>query len=262
MNGRGLLGKRVLVLRPRHQAEATAQLLRARGAEPVVMPLLEIAPPPDPEPLARALANLARYDLVAFTSANAVHAVVQALAARAKPPTALASTKLASIGPGTSSALTEYGLSPSLVAKDHVGEGMAEAILSAFAAQARPRVLLPRALQAREELPNLLSQAGIEIDVVPAYETRPLGAEQAQALRTELAAGRIDAVLITSSSTVSSLNEALGPSTPALLAQTVVATIGPIATRTAVSMGVRVDLSANPSTIPALIEAVERYFHG
>lgn len=259
--GRGLLGKRVLVLRPRHQAEATAKLLRERGAEPVVMPLLEITPPPDPEPLARALAQLDRYDLVAFTSANAVNAVILALAAQGQEPLALSRSKIASIGPGTSAAIEEHGLSPSIVAEEHVGEGMAEAILQAFASSdSKQRVLLPRALSAREELPKLLDTAGVEVDVVPAYETRPLGREQAEVLRAELEGGRVDAVLITSSSTLASLEEALGATTAELLSRTVLATIGPIAERTARAMGVRVDVSAHPSTIPALLDAVERHF--
>lgn len=259
--GRGLLGKRVLVLRPRHQAEATAKLLRERGAEPIVMPLLEITPPPDPEPLARALAALDQYDLVAFTSANAVHAVVLALAAEGLEASALSRSKIASIGPGTSAALEEHGLSPSIVAEEHVGEGMAEAILQAFASSgSKQRVLLPRALSAREELPKLLDSAGVEVDVVPAYETRPLGREQAETLRAELEGGRVDAVLITSSSTLASLEEALGESMAALLSRTTLATIGPIAERTARAMRVRVDVSAHPSTVPALLDALERHF--
>lgn len=254
------MGRRVLVLRPRQQAEATAKLLRERGAEPVAMPLLEIAPPPDPEPLARALSSLAGYDLVAFTSANAVHAVVGALAAQGREPSALAGSTIASIGPGTSSALEEYGLVPRIVAKAHVGEGMAAAIVEALASSPTKRVLLPRALVAREELPALLAAAGVEVDVVPAYETRPLGREQAEALRKTLAEGAVDAVLVTSSSTLSSLKEALGEGMAELLSHTVVATIGPIAERTALAMGVHVDVSADPSTMPALLDALERYF--
>lgn len=260
MNGRGLSGKRVLVLRPRHQAEATAKLLRERGAEPLIIPLLEIAAPPDPEPLARALASLDRYDLVAFTSANAVHAVVAALAAQGKDASALACVSIASIGPGTSSALEEYGLVPRVVAKKHVGEGMVEPILEALAESPTKRVLFPRALVAREELPALLAEAGVKVDVVPAYETRPLGRDQAEALRKTLAEGAVDAVLVTSSSTLSSLKEALGDAMAELLSYTVVATIGPIAERTAAAMGVRVDVSADPSTMPSLLDALERHF--
>lgn len=260
---RGLLGKRVLVLRPKHQAEETARALEERGAEAVIVPLIEVVEPPDPEPLRRALGRLSTYDIVAFTSVNAVHAVVAALRALGLDAHALQEARIASIGPGTTQALEAWGLAPSIVAKEHVGEGMGEAILSALSPLPRnppPRVLLPRALVAREELPAMLREAGIELDVVPAYETRPISKEQGQALAAELSRGAIDAVLLTSSSTVKSLFDALGERAPALLSHAVVATIGPIARETAKEVGLRVDVSADPYTVPALLDALEGHF--
>ena len=74
-----LFGKRVLVTRPRHQAGAFAEALRERGAEPVILPLIEIRKPSDPSALVAAIQRLHTYDVVAFTSANAVTAVFAAL---------------------------------------------------------------------------------------------------------------------------------------------------------------------------------------
>ena len=65
-------GKRVLVTRASGQAAATSRLLRARGAEPIALPAIAIAPPPDPARVAHAARELCRYDVVAFTSENGV----------------------------------------------------------------------------------------------------------------------------------------------------------------------------------------------
>lgn len=259
--GQALLGKRVLVARPKAQAEETAALLRARGALPVIVPLIEVVPPPDREPLARTVRELAEYDVVVFTSANAVRAVLGELASQGRDARDFEGLRIASIGPGTTAALEQAGLRPDIVAEKHVGEGMAEAIVSALPGLGRsPRVLLPRALVAREELPTMLRAAGCSLDVVAAYETRKASREDCERLAAELAEGVIDAVLLTSSSTVTSLCDALGADANELLSHTVVATIGPIAEKTARERGLRVDVSANPYTVPALIEGLERYF--
>lgn len=260
---RALLGKRVLVPRPKHQAEETARLLRERGAVPVIMPLIEVGPPPSREPLGRAVRALSQYDLVALTSANAVDAVLGELRAQGREAGELALVKVASIGPGTTAALENAGIIPDIVASQHVGEGMAETIIAALSDASRertPRVLLPRALVAREELPSMLREAGIELDVVAAYETRPVSREDCEALRNQLEQGAIDALLLTSSSTVTSLCDALGERAGELLAHTVLATIGPIAEETARARGLRVGVSAEPYTVPALLDALERFF--
>lgn len=259
---RPLFGKRVLVTRTKAQAAGTARMLRERGAEPVVAPAIELAPPPDPARFERAVAELSRYDVVAFTSANAVDALFDALAAKRKDARAFGAAKVASIGPGTAAALERRGLVPDLIAREYRGEGLADAILEALGPStgAPRRVLLPRALVAREALPEALRAAGLEVDVVAAYETRAASRERRDELAAELAAGRIDAVLFTSSSTVTHLCEALGDDAAALLGKTTVATIGPITSDEARAHGLRVDVSAEAFTIPGLLDALEQFF--
>ena len=71
---RPLFGKRILVTRAREQAGGTAALLRELGADPWVVPTIDLRAPADPAPLALALADLRRgaYTWAAFTSANGV----------------------------------------------------------------------------------------------------------------------------------------------------------------------------------------------
>jgi len=259
---RPLFGKRVLVTRPREQAGAAASLLRELGAEPVVVPTIELRHPRNRAPLARAIRALraGEYAWAAFTSANGVEATWDALRAGRGDARAFGGVKIAAIGPATAAALEEHGLRADVVAREFVGEGLAKAMLAKMKAKikgaARGRVLLARAAKARDVLPEALRKAGWQIDVVAAYESHPPKKSSVTRLTRDLAAGRIDAVTFTSSSTVDNLCTVLGRGAPGLLARTRVASIGPVTTQTARKRGLRVDVIASEYTVPGLIRAL------
>jgi uroporphyrinogen III methyltransferase/synthase len=260
---RPLVGKRVLVTRAREQAESAADRLRERGAEPLVVPTIEIHPPTDPAPLARALGELraGSYAWAVFTSANGVERTWSALQSAGADARAFGGTRLAAIGPATARALASRGLQADVVAKEFRGEGLADAMIEAMksgrAGMPSPRVLLARAAQARDVLPDALRAAGCSIDVVAAYETRAPGRETAAGLVRDLEGGRVDAVVLTSSSTVQNLCELLGTAAPRLLAGPRIASIGPVTTQTAIELGLRVDVTATEYTLPGLVRALE-----
>ncbi|MBX3218879.1 MAG: uroporphyrinogen-III synthase [Labilithrix sp.] len=254
-----LFGKRVLVTRAREQAGRTALLLRERGADPVVVPTIEIRPPTDPAPLAEAAGALGRYGWVVLTSANGVERLWAEMRRQGKDARSFAGAKIAAIGPGTAAALEACGVTADLVPKVYKGEGLAAELVEALG-DARPRVLVARAELARDVVPDALRAAGCEVDVVATYKTfappRPL----LQALAALLEGREIDVVTFTSSSTVEHLCDALDDRAPALLANTCVASIGPVTTETARRRGLRVDLTASEHTIGGLVTAVEAYF--
>lgn len=254
-----LFGRRILVTRAREQAGKTAGMLRERGADPVVVPTIEIHPPRDPAPLIDAVTNLSRYGWVVLTSANGVEKVWSEVQRQGRDARAFASSKIAAIGPGTASALSKYGITADLVPRDHKGEGLAAELLKAMG-DSKPRVLLARAEVARDVVPDSLRAAGCMVDVVPAYETRSPPKPLIEALAALLEANEIDAVTFTSSSTVEHFCKALDPRAPELLANTCVASIGPITTETAERLGVRVDVTAETHTVPGLVAALERHF--
>ncbi len=76
---RPLLGKRILVTRPRHQAGELAGRLEELGAVVSLLPTVEIREPADWGPVDRALDNLSQYQWLVFTSANGVDALIQRL---------------------------------------------------------------------------------------------------------------------------------------------------------------------------------------
>ncbi len=256
-DSRPLFGKRILVPRPLEQARATAGAIRERAAEPVVFPVIELCDPPDPAPLERAARELGGYDWVLFTSANGVDRFFAALSRAGRDARAFAEAKIGVIGPKTAKALERYGLSADLVAEEYVGEGLARAIRERGVAR---RVLIPRALVARDTLPAMLREEGAEVDVVPAYQTRPVDAERARELVRRFEDGAIDVAIFTSSSTVSSLCALLGDRAAELLGRVTVGSIGPVTTGTADKLGIRVDVTATEYTVAGLLDALEQHF--
>ncbi len=103
--GAPLAGVRVVVTRAGRQAGELAAALAAAGAAVEPLPLLEVVPPADPSPLARAVSELPLYDWVVFTSTNAVHALLPQT-----PPAGLpARLRLAAVGAATAAALRGLG---------------------------------------------------------------------------------------------------------------------------------------------------------
>jgi len=260
-----LFGRRIVVTRPEHQSEEMARQLRAKGAEPVVVPAITIAPPPEPARLRAALDVLGSYDLVAFTSANGVDQVFDALAQQRRDARAFGGALVAAIGPGTAAALARRAIVSDVVAEEFRGEGLAQAIVAELGSHPAPpgkrrRVLILRALAARDALPAALRTADIDVDIVAAYETKAAPLEAVQALARDLEGRAIDAVTFTSGSTVRELVRALGPRAKDLLEGVTIAAIGPVTADVAREEGLRVDLTASEYTVAGLIDALERYF--
>lgn len=244
---RPLLGRRVVVTRTRTQASQLSRQLLALGAEAVEVPVIEVAPPSDGGvALAAAVEGISGYDWVVFTSPNGVQRTFAGL-----PDTrALGRSLVAAIGPGTAAALERYRVVADVVPDRYV----AEALLAALPdpPTGGGRMLLARAEQAREVLPDGLRARGWEVDVVPAYRTiAATGDERAQA-----ALAGADAVTFTSSSTVTRFVEAFGVEA----APSVVACIGPITASTARDVGLEVAVEASEHTIAGLVAALRSHW--
>jgi|HubBroStandDraft_2_1064218.scaffolds.fasta_scaffold31839_2 uroporphyrinogen-III synthase len=253
-----LAGKRVLVLRAEGQAGEAARLLRDRGAEAVVVPMLVIGPPDDLLLAEQAVVRLAggMYDWVAFTSANGVERAWDLAIQAGFGVQAFAGVKIAAVGPATAAALGAHALSVRIVASESRGEGLAREML---ATGVGGRVLLLRAEVGRDALPGALEAAGCAVDVVAVYRTRAAEGSSG-VLRSLFEPLSLDAVLFTSSSTVAHVQEALGDAAASLLGRIRVATIGPVTTETARTHGIFVDVEASPYTLPSLVSALEASF--
>jgi uroporphyrinogen III methyltransferase/synthase len=262
MGAGALVGKRVLVTRAREQAEKTAGVIRARGAEAVLLPAIELHPPQDPGAVESALARARRgaYGWVAFTSENGVEWAWGAIDRAGATGAPFGGAKVAAIGPGTAAALERRAVQAAVVATESKGEGLARALLDAMAPG--ESVLLLRAQVARDVLPDALRAAGHSVDVVAVYETRPARGPEVARVVEELERGAIDAVTFSSASTVESFVALVGGDGRAgeLLLRTVVGSIGPITTEALAAHGLRVDAVPAIATLEALLDAIEARF--
>ncbi|MFW6050523.1 MAG: uroporphyrinogen-III C-methyltransferase [Myxococcota bacterium] len=260
-DARPLFGRRVLVTRPVHQAGSLSQLLRDEGAEPVEAPTIRILPPEDAAALRRAVASLASYGWVVFTSKNGVEAFFGELARQGGDARRLGGARVIAIGPKTAQALEACGVRPDRVPDEYRGEAVADEVLADLGgAPETARVLVPRAREARAVLPERLRAAGARVDVVEAYRTVPPTDEDAARLRALFDEGALDVVTFTSSSTVRNLVDALGPGAAERIGAVTVASIGPITTETARQLGLRVDVTAEQYTTADLVQALRDHF--
>jgi uroporphyrinogen III methyltransferase/synthase len=244
---RPLHGRRIVVTRARAQASGLAATLRALGAEVVELPAIRIEPRIDSDAVREAIAALHSYALVCLTSPNGVRLLFEAMAAQGRDARALANATMAAIGPGTAAALAERGVIADVVPERFVAEALVEA-LGAVEVAGRP-VLVARAAEARDVLPDALRERGAEVDVVALYETV---AEEPEPAALE-AAQDADYVTFTSSSTVRNLLGAIEGRFPRAAR---VVSIGPVTSEAAREAGLEVHVEAQRHDPSGVVEAL------
>jgi uroporphyrinogen-III synthase len=258
MPAQPLAGKRVLVTRAAHQAGKLSELLRALGAEPVEVPVLEIRPPDSYNPLDAAIGNLSSYDWLIFTSTNTVHAFAERARMQGIALTATKQPRVAAIGSATAGAAEEIGLTVSLTPKAYVAESLAAALSPQIADK---RILLARAAAARDVIPDTLRAAGAHLDVVDAYRN-VLPESAPQLLRAALAT-HLHAATFTSSSSVTHLAKAAQKAGIAFpLANVPAISIGPVTSQTLRESGWPPAAEASQSDISGLVAAVAQFLRG
>jgi uroporphyrinogen III methyltransferase / synthase len=250
-----LFAKRILVTRPIAQAMEVAAALRARGAEPVIAPTIAIVPPDDLRPAHRAIDELAQFKWIVFTSSNGVEAFFSRLSSLNADARYVGASKVAAIGAKTAQTLRRFGVRPDLVPAEFIGEEIARALIEA--ARLGDRVLIYRAQNARDVLPQMLADAGLQTTVVAAYKTIFVDDPEFASK-----VGTCDAITFSSPSTVSGFAAMLGGDAHAVEAsrgKTVIC-IGPITAQAARDAGLHVDAVAREYTADGVIEALETHF--
>jgi len=248
--GAPLAGRSVLVTRTREQAHSLVEPLEALSAEVLAMPVLETVDPQDWGPVDSAIRAIGSYDWVVFTSTNGVDRFLHRFRELHGDYDALASTCMAAVGSATAHRMRAEGFPPTIVPDDYRAEGLVEAFHALGPDKCR-RVLIPRAEEAREVLPEALSAMGCSVNVVVVYRTVPAAPDPA-----------IVARLRNHSVDVLDAIESVGLSGKDAMRTVLVASIGPITTKALNALGYKVDIEAAESTMGSLVEAVAAHFGG
>lgn len=252
--------RRIAVTRTPEQAGPLAEALERLGASVLFAPAIALADPPDFGPLDAALARLDTFDWIVFTSANTLPRLRARMATLGRDPTELAKipARLVAIGPATAQGLAAHGLAVEAAPAEFRAEGVVD-LMSAEPLTGR-RVLIPRALEARDVLEQALAAAGALVEVAPVYLARPCP-EGAAPARAALLAGELDAVTFTSGGVARAFIEAIGDAR-ARLADVTRASIGPVTSEVLRELGFAPQVEARAATLAALVAALVEHFAG
>ena len=245
-----LTGRRVAVTRSADGAGGLADQLRARGAAVIELPLIRLLPPADLVPLSEAAAQLASYDWIVFTSAQAVRSLRSVLREAVPKP-----GRVAVVGPATARAVeAELDWTVDVMPATFAADAMVAA-MQRLKPLAGARVLWPRAARARDALRRDLRSAGALLDDPVAYRTE-MAPEMALELAQRIDAGQVDAVTFTSPLAVQCYAER------ATAAPACIAVIGSTTADAARAAGLPVHVQSEEHTLPALVDALARYLAG
>ena len=242
-----LSGWRVLVPRGGPWGDQVAANLRSRGAAPVVAPMINFAPTDDAAALEAALTRLATggFDWLTVTSATTVD-VLSSHRAVVAP-----GTHIAAVGETTAAALVAAGYHVDIVpSEDNSARGLLEEWERATDGVIPLRVLALRSAIAKPLLSEGLRRIGHDVESVVAYRT--VGVLVSDQVVSDVRAGLLQAVLVTSGSVAQQVYEQFGP----LPAETLVACIGPRTAKDAAAAGLRVDVIALERSAASLIESL------
>ena len=250
-----LANRRILVTRAPHQASELADRLRELGAVPILIPTIEIAPPTSFAALDSGIASLSDFDVVAFTSANAVESFHQRAELAGINPVP---RRIAVVGPATAHAVAAIGLHADVLPPTYTAESLAETLRPEAPGR---RFLLILAETAPTILRDGLAAAGAEITVAAAYSNRiPESSLQAITSLFSDRANYPDAVTFTSASTAGNLVSLLEAAGLTLPDSVVRASIGPVTSRALRDLGIPPHIEAAESTLAGLVAALAVHF--
>ncbi len=254
---RPLFGQRVIVTRARHQASVLSDSITELGGEPLEFPVIDIIQPSNPSLLREAINDIKKFSWIIFTSVNGVEYFLSEILREGKDIRELAGIQIAAIGSVTQKALEDRGLKVAYVPNEYKAENVIEGLASLITPD--QHILLARAEEARNVLPEALEALGAHVHDVPTYKT-VLGETDKAELQRVLQAKSVNAVTFTSSSTVRNFMQLLDGN-KALLEGVKTFSIGPITSSTAKELGLHIDYEAKEYTIDGLIQALMQGVH-
>ena len=252
-------GKTLMVTREKDASSEFAELLAFCGAKTIEFPTIEIKPIRDTEEQQLSVRNLGDYDFLVFTSVNGVSNYFEVLASHGKDSRDLKGKKIIAIGEKTSEELLKYNLTPDYIPAVYTAEGIIS-LAEKLDLDGR-KILIPRALVARELLPQTLRAMGATVEVLCVYETLipDYSKQELDEIKEKFSDAKIDLVTFTSSSTVTNFFSLLGKD-PELFAKTGFACIGPVTAETLLGHGFTPVVTADIHTTRGLKEKILNFY--
>jgi len=251
-----LFGKKIIVTRTREQASKLVEKLEELGAMCYEIPTIKIEALVN-DKIYQTIEKLPSYDWIIFTSENGVKVFFKILWEKGRDVRVLGNSKIAVIGSSTKAFLEKMGIRADLIPEKEFTQ---EGLVSAFSRIdiKDKNILIPRAKEAREFLPQKLKEIGAKVDVLPVYETKTCE-ESKERLKNILKEG-VDIVTFTSSSTVKNFFRLIEETEKDSLKNIVFASIGPITSVTLKEFGFEPHIEAKEYTIEGLVNAIENFF--
>ena len=247
-----------MITRSAAQGEALARELSARGAIPVVLPLVSFADPDDLAPLDSAIAEMQQFDWLVLTSAQTVRALMQR-AEDLQQPLFRTDCRLqvACVGPVSADSARKANLPVAYVAATHNGVALANELGSKLQGA---KVLLPRSDRANPDLPAALKRFGAQVTEVIAYRTLRPSETDRDGLE-KIVNGQADAVLFFSPSAVQHFAELTGAEELHQIQDKLAITaVGPVTANALNKAGVQRAVVATDTSAASVLEALEKYF--
>jgi len=253
-----LRGRTILVTRQREQAAEMVREIEKRGGTAVVIPMIAIAPPPAWEEPDAAIGRLDSYDLLVFTSANAVESFVGRTRTLGVPPALLSRAPAAAVGDATASALRSSGLRVVLVPEKFSGASLAAAVGGSLSGK---RVLIPLGDIARTAVADSLRAGGARVDTVTVYVTSAPADIGREGFVRRVLTGGFDVLTFASPSAAANFGGLFGAGELSTVpGHTKIAVIGPSTADAVTALGLPVDIIARESTAAGLIRGIEDFY--
>lgn len=246
-----LAGVKIGITRPPHQTDEVIDLAHRLGAQPILMPTMEIRPVSDWSQVDQEIQQLQNYDWLVFTSVNGVECFLNRIWETGGDSRSLSNCRIACIGPATAERLAKYNLRADVMPEVYRGEALADELKEMVKGQ---RVLWPRANRGRDVLPEVLTAAGAEFKSLIVYEHRDITDFDERALLS-LKAGEVDWIGLSSPSIARQVATMLSGMDVKFSPR--FAAISPVTEAAAVEAGLAVQAVASEHTWAGLFAAIQ-----
>jgi len=249
-----LFGQKIGITRPAAQAEPQIRKAFELGAQPILMPAIQIEPIKDWSEVDATLQRLDEFNWLVFTSVNGVEAFLSRLWEKGGDARQLAGMKIATIGTSTADALSKYHLRADLIPDEFRAEALAKAMAPHVKDQ---KVLWARASRGREVLPQELTAAGATVKELVVYQNLDAESFSGDALQA-LDDRQLNWIGLSSPSIARRMAALLPDSAKEQLGKTLrIASISPVTSAAAKEAGLPVHAEATTFTWDGIFEAIE-----